>query len=99
MPAEVGVPGVRVDHVDLGGGRGHGQVDPEGLQREVGVGQLRERLERVRPLPLGAEAGDLDVSQAAQLAHQEVDMDAGPAVDIRGELSGQDSNAHAPTLG
>ena len=42
VAAQVGVPGVGVHQVGAGAAGGHREVDAEGLQRGVGVGELRQ---------------------------------------------------------
>ncbi len=101
MPAEVGVPRVRVHDVGLldRGRGGHLQVDAQGLEGEVRAVQLGRGPERGGPVAVGAEAGDLDVDQRAQLPDEEVHVDPGAAVDLRRELPGQQRNSHGITLG
>jgi hypothetical protein len=48
---------------------------------------------------LRSEAGHRHVDECAQLAHQEVDVDARAAVHVGRELPGQDGNSHGFTLG
>jgi hypothetical protein len=41
---------------------------------------------------------DIDLSEVPKLSHQLVDVHAGAAVDLRGPLAGQHSDAHAVSL-
>src|SRR5215218_3124103 len=82
MAGEIGVPGVTVDEV--GSRRGsHQQVDGDGLESRVRVGQCGPRLVGVGAVAWRAEAAYLDVDQALELPHEVLDMDAGAAVDVR----------------
>ena len=106
-PGQVGVPGVAVDHVGLGQGRGHDQVADERVHElavpRVAAGDgapLRDAPHRQVAVPAGlvAEAEDLDGVGAAvepgQLAGQVLDVDAGAAVDVRRVLVGENGDAH-----
>jgi hypothetical protein len=48
-----------------------------------------------RARPVVAEAVHVDVDESAQFADQVLDVDAGTAVNIGGELSGQNRGMHA----
>ncbi len=65
---------------------GHLQVDAERAQRAVRVGEFRGRPVRAHAglVTRGAEAVHLDVDEAAQLANQELDVDAGAPVHLGG---------------
>ena len=68
-------------HVADGGG--HLQVGGEDAQHRVGAGEAGIVLGvGDRAGPRRAEAVHLDVDEAGQLAGQEVDVDAGAAVDV-----------------
>ena len=102
VAGEVGVPGVGVDQVRAGAAVGDREVDAEGAQRRVGVGELGEvgvgrgqrlltrRAERVHP--------GLEVGQPAQRTDQLGHVHPRAAVDLRGVLLAQDVDAHGANL-
>ena len=99
VPGQVGVPRVGVDEVAaLDAGR-HLQIGGEDAQRRVGAGRARIVL-RVGggALAWRAEAVHVDVDEAAQLTHEEVDVDAGAAVDLGRVLPGEDADPHVEGL-
>ena len=46
-----------------------------------------------------AEAMHVDVDDLAQFAHQELDVDSGPAVHLRGVLPSQQVHPESPVVG
>ena len=92
VAGQVGVPGVRVDQVDLGYGRDHRQVGAEDPQGRVGAGRIVLRMGG-GTLPRLAHALHVDVDQLAQLGHQLGHVHAGAAVDRGRILPGQQGDA------
>ncbi|MPN16280.1 hypothetical protein SDC9_163618 [bioreactor metagenome] len=92
---ELRIPGVRVDDVDWGYGRGHRHIGTQRPDGAVGAGGV--------VLGVGggtftglAHALDIDaVTEFAQLRNQLTHMYASAAVDVRGVFSGEYRNAHA----
>ena len=95
VAGKVRVPGVGMNEVDVATGGRHRQVDRQGGQRGVGPGDVGRGLMPGGAWAVVAEGVDVDVDQLAQLAHQVIDVDAGAAVDVGRELSGEDRGTHA----
>ena len=102
VAGHVGVPRVRVQHVDVGTGvdrRRHRDVGGEHLERGVRTGEPLLLLGvRHRAVPRLAHAVHVDVDQLAELTDQEVDVHAGSAVHVGRELAGEDGCAHGTNL-
>ena len=95
VTGQVRVPGVRVDQVG-GGHRGrHRQVRGDRLQRLVRAREVVPGPVRDRPRPVRALAVHGEVHQAGQLAGEVLHVHAGPAVDLRRVLPGQQRHAGA----
>jgi len=98
VPGHVGVPRVRVRHRGVAEGRGHLEVDAEGLQGGIGVGQPRgDRVRRGVGARL-AEALHVDLDQPPELGNEVLHVHAGTAIDVRRPLTGEDRHAHYPTV-
>ena len=96
VAAHVGVPRVGVDDVAPCRLIGHRQVGCQRPQRRVGVDEQRVVLRVGGGARAGvAHAVHVDVGELHQLTHEEVDVDAGAAVDIGRILAGQDPDAHS----
>jgi hypothetical protein len=87
-----------VQDVDPGRGLHHVEIDAEHLERRIrSFEELRHRVCH-RIGARGTEAVDLDLGKVAKLGDELVDVHAGSAVDLRGPLAGQHSDAHAVSL-
>ena len=95
VAGEVGVPRVRVDEVARPDGRRHLQVGGEDAQHRVGAGETGVVLGVGDGAGPGrAEAVHVDVDEARQLPGQEVDVDAGAAVDLGRVLPREHPDPH-----
>ena len=78
VTGEVGVPGVGVDHVAVARRTSDRQVDREGLQGGVCVGQFGGGAVAGGAVARVAPGVNGQVDEASQLAGQEVDVDSAP---------------------
>src|SRR5690606_27693299 len=93
-PAEVGVPRVAVYDVNVGKCGGHREVDRQGPERGVRLEQLRRRNVPDRAVARRTPGVDTKVDEPAQLAAEEIDVDAGTTVDIGRVLPAEEPDLH-----
>ena len=104
---EVRVPRVRMDDVGPHRVGQHADVAREGFDhraqprvdlRGVVSGAVPADAPVIAVLGVAPEAPHVDIDERTKVASQLVDVDPGPAVDLRRELVREDQGAHAPRL-
>ena len=89
MTRVVGVPGVRVDDIEVVERADHVEIDGEDLQHRLGLGEVGRHLVPAGAIPCRPERMDPDIGKRSELTNELLDMHSGPAVDVRRPLSRQ----------
>ncbi len=104
-PGQVHVPRMAVHHLCIDRVDQHPEVAIEGRKQGAELigcrAEVACRLVAAHPPPVSslvvcAEGPHVELDQAPELAAQVVDMDAGAAIDRRGEFVGEQQRAHRP---